>query len=177
MVDFDLSALDAADESRFIAHTIGNVQWVWIYAGPGHPKTIEASNRRAKKKLREDHLKEQAVVNGKKWKAEEQSVDEATDDIVRIATERLIGWHLEDAETGEKISDAPSHGGKPLAFSEETARQYLRDPKRIGLLQKALEWLGDEESFSQRSATTSPLSPSGHSNSTATKKGAPAETA
>jgi len=177
MVDFDLSAFDAVDESYFIAHATDAVRWVWTYAGPGHPKTIEISNRRAKKDLHETARQQQAIVNGKKWKAEEQSVEEAKEDTVRIATERLLGWHLEDVKTGKRLPDLPKLNGEPLPFSEANAMQFLREPRRIDTLRRALEWLGDENSFTQRSATTSGDSLSEHSSSTGTKKAAPAETA
>jgi len=177
MVSFDLSELDAADESHFVAHTTEKVRWVWVYAGPGHPKTIEVSDRRAKKRLQEDRLKEQAVVNGKKWKADDMSVDDAKEEIVRIATERLLGWHLEDVNTGERLSESPTLDGRAFPFSEENARAFLREPRRVGVLNKALEWLGDEASFTPRSATPSGGTLSAPSNSTDTKKGAPAEIA
>lgn len=176
MVEFDLSELAATDEGRFVVFSNDKVRWAWVYGGPGHPKSIEADNRRARKRIREDALKEQAVTNGKKWKAEERSVDEAKEDIIIVATERLLRWHLEDVVSGEPLNAEPKLNGAPLPFSEENARRFLREPKHVAILHKVLEWLGDENSFTQRSAKTSKDTPSGRSNSTATKKAAPAET-
>src|SRR6218665_1793346 len=44
--------------------------WILELAGPGHPKTIEINNRQATAANKKIADKEQARVNGKKWKPE-----------------------------------------------------------------------------------------------------------
>jgi len=54
--------------------------------------------------------------------------------------ERLVGW------SPVKID------GKEYQFSVENARALLIDPRRVGLLTQALEFLSDLGSFTKRSA-------------------------
>lgn len=167
MTDFDLSQLDAIDEAVMeVRRPDGSdTGWRWTFAGPGHPKSIEQSNRIAKERLRREAAKEQAVTNGKKWKAEDETIDEALARNVRIVTDRLLGW------------SSIQMGGKDFPFSTENATTLLMDRRKGSLLIQALEFLGDESSFTQRSATTFGDTPSAPSNSTETKKAAPAATA
>lgn len=174
---FDLSELDDIDEGRFVAHITDKVRWVWVYAGPGHQKTVEMSKRRSQKRLKEDALKEQAITNGKKWKAEEKTPDDVREDMISIAVERLLRWHFEDIGTGAIVDVPVVLNGETLSFSEDSARKILRDPRRGSLLVKALEWLGDERSFLKPAPTTSGTSPNARSSSEETKREEPAETA
>lgn len=137
---FDLSDLDAADEAVMEVEANGKpTGWLWTFAGPGHPKTIEQSNRLAKERLRREAAQEQAVVNGKKWKSEAESVDEALERNVSIVTDRLIGW------------SQIQMGGKDYPFSLDSAKALLMDRRKGQLLIQALEFLGNEQSFTPRS--------------------------
>lgn len=165
--DFDLSELDTVDEDVMVVRRKDGSEtgWKWTFAGPGHPKSIEQSNRLAKERLRKEKAQEQAVINGKKWKAEDETPEEALDRNVRIVTDRLLGW------------SPIKMNGEPFPFTIENANAILKDRRKSHLLIQALEFLGDDAAFSGRSATTSELSPSDPSSSTETKKGEPAETA
>ncbi len=137
---FDLSAVDTADESVMEVVVNGSpVDWRWTFAGPGHPKTIEQSNRLAKERLRKEKLQEQAVVNGKKWKAEEETVEQALERNVSLVVDRLLGW------------SPVKMNGQDYPFSTENARALLMDRRKGQLLIQALEFLGEEQSFTQRS--------------------------
>ncbi len=138
---FDLDQLDAADQA-FMTVKAGDVvtDWVWTFCGPGHPKAIAQNNRISRDQLNRNRLKEQAQVNGKKWRAPEQSIDEVLASNVNFVMERLLGW------------SEIKMGGEPYPFSEENARKLLMDPKKGALLQQAIEFVIDENSFMQRSA-------------------------
>ncbi|MGS1095879.1 branched-chain amino acid ABC transporter [Aquamicrobium terrae] len=165
--ELDLSDFDTVDEDVMTVKTKDGTEttWTWTFAGPGHPKTVEQSNRLAKERLRREKAQEQAVVNGKKWKAEDETPDEALDRNVKLVTDRLLGW-------------SPINlNGTPFPYTVENANLILKDRRKGHILIQALEFLGDEVAFSGRSATTSEPSPSDHSSSTGTKKAAPAGTA
>lgn len=139
---FDLSELDASDEATMEVYANGKpTGWLWTFAGPGHPKAIEQSNRLAKERLRKEREIEQAQVNGRKYKATEETVDEALERNVRMVTDRLIGW------------SPIQMNGKDFPFSIENATALLLDRRKGQLLLQALEFLGDERSFTPRSAT------------------------
>jgi hypothetical protein len=138
---FDLDALDASDEGYMTVMANGKpTSWVWTFCGPGHPRAIAQSNRVAREQLSRNRLKEQAQANGRKWKAPEQSPEELLRDNVNFVMERLLNW-----------SDA-TVGGQPYPFTEENARAILMDPKKGALLQQAIEFIIDDNSFTQRSA-------------------------
>ncbi|MEF2073482.1 branched-chain amino acid ABC transporter [Consotaella aegiceratis] len=137
---FDLADLDASDEDEMEVYSNGNqTGWKWRFAGPGHPKAIEQSNRLARERLQRERQQEQAQVNGRKWKAPEESPDEALERNVRVVTDRLLGW------------SPITMGGEPYPYSPENARALLMDRRKSALLIQALEFLGDERSFTTRS--------------------------
>lgn len=140
--EFDFSDFAAADTAAMTVVVNGKLStWVWTFAGPGHPQAVEQANRMARERLHEDRQKEAARVNGKKWKPSEQSVDESREKNINYVVERLVGW------SPVKI------GGADFPFSVENARKLLIDPARVGLLAQALEFIGDDNSFTQRSGT------------------------
>lgn len=120
--DFSSTDLDASETSRMTVLIGGKPSsWVWVFAGPGHPKTVEQNNRLSRERLHRQALMEQAQVNGKKWKAEEETVDEARLRNVDWIVGRLVDW------TPVKID------GELYAFSAENARKLLLDPKKASL--------------------------------------------
>ncbi|TPL40698.1 branched-chain amino acid ABC transporter [Mesorhizobium sp. B2-4-6] len=142
VTEFGAGALDSADEARMTVSIGGKLTtWVWTFAGPGHPKSIEQGNRISREKLHDSRMKEQARVNGKKWVEPEESVDEARARNVRMIAERVLGW------TPVRID------GEDLAFSTENVTKLLLDPRKIDIYLQALEFLGGERSFTKSSAT------------------------
>lgn len=138
---FDLSDLDASDDAVMEVYANGKpTNWFWTFAGPGHPKTIEQSNRIAKERLRKEREIEQAQVNGRKYKPAEETVDEALSRNVQLVVDRLLGW------------TPIQMGGKDYPFTPENAKALLLDRRKGQLLVQALEFLGDERSFTPRSA-------------------------
>ncbi len=141
-LEIDVADIDAADESDMTVVVNGKLTtWVWTFAGPGHAKGIAQSNRVSRQRINDDKEKEQARVNGKKWKANEETPDEIRKQNVNYVVERLLRW------TPVKLN------GEELAFSPENAMKLLLDPRKVSLLMQALEFLNEEKSFIKRDAT------------------------
>lgn len=139
-LDFD--AFEASETGKMqVMDVHGNpTGWWWEFAGPGHPKTEALNNRLARERLHKSRMMEQAQVNGRKWKADEESPDDLRAKNIADLVERLVGW-----------SDI-NIGGEPLVFSPEAATKFLSHPKRVGVLTQAMEFLASEHSFTPRSA-------------------------
>lgn len=150
----DIDVFDAVDTAEMVVLTPDGrlSQWVWTFAGPGHPSTIAQSNRLARERLHEDSQKEAARVNGRKWKSVEESPDDVRAKNANFIIERLISW------------DGATRAGQPFPYSVESARQILLDPRKSGILIQALEFLGENASFTPRSPKPSQPSPSESSN-------------
>lgn len=141
---FDIDELDALDTADMVVLSNGRpTSWVWTFAGPGHDKTVQASNKAVRDRLRIEAEQEQARVNGRKWKAEEETPAAALNRNAGYVVDRLIGW------TPVKMS------GEDFPFSAENARKLLTDPKKGALLLQALEFIADGKSFTKRSAEAS----------------------
>lgn len=139
-MDFDISHLDSAEESSMTVMVGGQpTDWTWRFAGPSHPKSIAQNARVSREQLAKRRMQEQAQVNGKKWKAPEQTTDELLQDNVNFVCERLLGW------------SPVKMGGQDYPFNEENARALLSDRKKGALLQQAIEFILDDNSFIQRS--------------------------
>ncbi len=145
----DLADFDAVDEAEMEVMVNGQGSgWYWKFAGPGHPQAAAQSNRVAREQLAKQRAQEQARVNGKKYKAPEQSPDELLEDNVAFVLERLLGW------------TPINMGGEPYPFSVDNARKLLMDRRKGALLQQAVDFILDENSFTPRSAKNSSTSPS-----------------
>lgn len=145
MSDFDLATLDAVDESNLaIRHPITNdpTTWVWTFYGPAHPKSVEISQRFTREALREEKEKEQARVNGKKWKGDERTPDEVFQRNVDTIAARVSGW------TPVKMD------GKELIYSVEQTKALLLDRKKGWLLTQVTDFLRDDASFMKPSEKT-----------------------
>jgi hypothetical protein len=146
MDTLDLSDFDTADTSDMpVAHPLTGEPTTWIitFAGPGHPKTIDLADRRARQQLRDEKAKEQARVNGRKWKAEDKTPAEQRAENVEWIADRVVGW------TPVKIN------GDDLSYSRENAIKLLADPKKGWLFRQCLEFLLAEENFMPSSAKAS----------------------
>ena len=140
---FDLSELDTADEAEMEVYSNGSpTGWRLRFAGPGHPKSIEQSNRLGRERLKREREQEAAQVNGRKWKPEPETVDEALERNVQIVIDRLLGW------------SPIQMGGKDYPYTPENAKALFMDRRKSSLLIQALEFLGDERSFGMRSASS-----------------------
>lgn len=141
---FDIGTLDAVDTADMVVHANGRpTSWVWTFAGPGHPKSVELSKRLTRERLEIEREQEQARVNGKKWKSETETPERAAQRNADYIVERLLGW-----------SDVQLDG-KLYPYSPQNAKALLLDPRKGQLAMQALEFLAEQRSFSKRSETTS----------------------
>lgn len=142
---FSIDQLYAADEAEMVVVSNGKpTDWVWRFAGPGHPQTVDQTNRVLRESLRREHGKEQARANGKKWKVEEETPEEVRRSNINFVLERLLGW--------SSVKLTPD--GEDYPFTPENARKILEDRRMGGLLFQAVEFLGDDQSFTPRSPKT-----------------------
>jgi hypothetical protein len=143
VTDFDLGALDARDEADLaIRHptTDAVTTWVWTFYGPGHPKTVEVANRVSRDALRDLAAQKQARVNGKKWKEEDQSIDQ------------IRAENVENIVARTKTFTPVNMGDGKIEFSAEKAKELLLDRKKGWLFSQIVEFLKSDESFIQPSA-------------------------
>ena len=61
--------------------------WIWTFAGPGHPATVAADERMAKRQLALQEEQERARVNGRKWKGTGDTVSKTRNP--RLARNRM----------------------------------------------------------------------------------------
>lgn len=142
-MDFDINELDSALEGEMTVMVNGKpTDWTWKFAGPAHEKTIAQNNRVSREQLAKRRMQEQSQINGKKWKAPEQTPEELLLDNVNFVCERLLGW------------SSVKMNGEDFPFNEANARILLTDRKKGALLQQAIEFILDDNSFTQRSDKT-----------------------
>lgn len=141
--NFSFSDFEDADTANMTVVIHGRLtNWVWTFAGPGHEKTIEQTNRLARENLHAERKIEQQRLNGKKVVLPEESVDDLRTKNVQRIVERLVGW-------SPVVID-----GKDYPFTPENAFSLLIDRKRPSLLIQAMEFLAAEGSFTPRSETS-----------------------
>jgi hypothetical protein len=145
MTDFDLSAIDAQDEGELVIRhpkTLEPTGWTWTFYGPGHAETIALSNRVAGAALKKAAARRQAQINGRKWKEDEESLDQ-------LRTENV------DNILARTKSFTPTRlNGELIEYSPNAARKLLLDRKKGWLLEQITEYLRDEANFIQPSATS-----------------------
>lgn len=140
----NLDVFAAADTAEMEVRVAGRpIGWTWTFAGPGHQKTIDQTNRIARLALKESRRKQEAAVNGKKWHADDEDVEDIRRRNVDFVVERLVDWSaLQVVGKDGKPTDFP--------FTQENARALLSDPAKAGLLEQAYAFLGDDENFIRR---------------------------
>ena len=116
--------------------------WVLTMAGPAHPKTLAFKGIKARERLHKEAVIEQAQVNGRKYKSDERTVDEAEIDTMKWVVSRIVSW------TPVKI------GGDVIAFSDEAAIELLRRPAMSAYLQQIIDYLNADRAFMPSSAKT-----------------------
>lgn len=142
---FSLDGLAAADTAELkIRHPITGetTGWTWIIAGPGHPQTISHADKMQRRRLNEERLKEQARVNGKRWKGDDRDPDEIRADTVAGIVARVIAF------------DPVVLAGAEIAFSPEACARLLSDPAYGWLLSQVIEFLTEDTAFFPASPKT-----------------------
>jgi hypothetical protein len=141
--DFDLAAADAQDEAVLVIKhptTDKPTTWLWTFYGPGHPKTVTIADQAARAALRSLHDQKQARINGKKYKVEEQSLEELRAESVDSIVARL------------KEFTPVNFGSEIISFTPDKARELLLDRKKGWLYNQVIEFLKADENFIQPSA-------------------------
>lgn len=145
VADFDLATVDAGDEATLaIRHpkTGAPTSWIWTFYGPGHPETIKLANAVSREMLSEQREQRQAQLNGKKVKIEEQNLDELRERNVANIIARTKSF------TPVKLD------GAMIEFSRDSAKALLLDRRKSWLLKQITDYLEDDASFIQPSATS-----------------------
>jgi hypothetical protein len=114
--------------------------WTWTMAGPGHPATVAADERMAKRQLALQEDQEKARVNARKWKGSGDTVEEVRERNIDYIVARLVRW-----------SDGITVEGAPFPCTPENARKVLLNPA-LGVYEQINTFLLDEKSFTPRSA-------------------------
>lgn len=116
--------------------------WKITLAGPSHAKTIAWSTQSAREELRRQAQLEAQQRNGRKVKADEPDVEQVRHDNVARVVARIVDW------TPVRLGQ----NGETLIFSEKAATELLLDPRFAWVYLQLLEFLNDEQSFTQASA-------------------------
>jgi hypothetical protein len=144
---FDISELKSTDTAEVaIVHPKDGTPttWIWTLAGPAHPRSIDASNIAARDALRLQRAREQAIANRRKWIEPERTPDEMRLENAKSFAMRVLNW------TPAKIN------GEVYPFSQENVVALLVNPAYGKVYLQLLEYFTADDSFTERSATTSP---------------------
>lgn len=133
-----LASLPEADMEIMDADGHGT-GWIWTFAGPGHPITVEADRRQGQRFLDREAEKERAQTNGRKWKGDAPKIDERRASGIEYVVSRLLRW-----------SDIEMNG-KSFPFNKENAMQICSDPNYNLVYEQANAFLLAEKSFTKRS--------------------------
>lgn len=114
--------------------------WVLTMAGPAHPKTLAHKDKKQRERLHKEATIEQAQVNGRKYKADERTPEEAEIDTMQWVVSRIVTW------TPVRI------GGETIAFSDASATELLRRPTMAAYLQQIIDYLNADRAFMPPSA-------------------------
>ena len=142
----DLSSvlpIDTAVLDIVVPGTSKRTGWSITFAGPNHPKTVAQNERLARHNLEREQRIEMARVNGRKWKGDNKSVDEARRENVEWIVSRIVDW------TPIKIAQ---FSPDPVAFSEKVAIELLAQPYMVAFFAQMVDFLQAEASFTPASA-------------------------
>lgn len=140
---FDAGIFEFEDTAEMtVRHPITDqpTTWVWTIAGPGHPVTVEQGTRLSRKVLNENRAKEQAMVNGRKWKGDDREPEEIRRENAETFAERVLGW------TEVTIN------GEPYGYSRENVVKLLMNPRYGRIYTQLLDFLRADENFMKGSA-------------------------
>ena len=141
-----LALLKAVDETEMEIIWPGGTEgtgWFVTLAGPGHSKSIAISQAVGKKSLRKQAQIESATVNGKKYKPADVEVDEQRRENIENIVGRIVTWRGLTDEAGAEVK-----------FTDEVAVGMFLDQALGWAYWQIVEALGDERSFTKRSATS-----------------------
>lgn len=141
-----LVSLDIFDLAILKPGTDRPTGWVITLAGPGHPQTIALNNEISRENLEKEKAIEFAQVNGRKWKVEDETVDERRRRNVLRVVRRIVSWSPDPV--------IRSFSPDPIAFSIESAVKFFLVPEHGSFLLQVTEYLAGERAFMPPSGTT-----------------------
>lgn len=109
--------------------------WVITLAGPGHPQSIALMNEGERERLHRATQIEQAQVNGRKWKGDDDQPDAARRKLVSRITRRIVGWTPVD------------FGDGVVEFSQDAAVKLFANPKYGAFFGQVVDFLTAERAF------------------------------
>lgn len=136
--EFDLASVVAQDEMQYyVVHpkTKKTTTWCWTFYGPGHPNTIAVADATLRELLDVQRAKEQARVNGKKWKEDVEDIE-----AVRLKNIRKIVARTKEFSPVKL-------GSETITFSVAAAEKLLLDRNMMWLLEDIIEFLSSTENF------------------------------
>jgi hypothetical protein len=151
---FDIGDLASTmQDDVAIVHPVSGqpTTWIWTLAGPGHAASVEVANAAARSALNLARAREQAVANRKKWVEPERSPEEIRKENAESFARRVLAW------TPVKLN------GGDYPFTHQNAVSLLLDPSYGKIYLQLLEYFNADDSFTKRSATTSPITQSASS--------------
>ncbi|MGE0725100.1 MAG: hypothetical protein AB7O45_12040 [Alphaproteobacteria bacterium] len=117
--------------------------WRIVLAGPAHPRTLESQDKALRLSLKRDQLREQAQVNGRKYKGEDKDPDDARRENVEWLVSRIVDW-------------SPVHVfDRDWPFTDADAVELLLKPEMGFVRVQLIDRLTEDATFMRRSATTS----------------------
>lgn len=140
----DLDAVTPQDEAIreiMTADGLKGTGWFITLAGSAHPKTQAWATENARRNIRKQAQIEAATVNGRKYKPDDRSVEDARRENVEWIVTRIVDW------TPVKI------GGQVYNFSDAVAIELLSRPKLNWVFNQIVEWVVDERVFTKASAS------------------------
>lgn len=135
----DITAIDQA-ELNIRRRDGAPTGWIWTIAGPGHPQTIELSDRLTKESFAKTKSQQIARANGKQWEGDDETADAMVRRTAESLAGRVLGW------------SPVSFHGKDYPCTKENIVAILLDPARGDTLVTQLaKFIADEKSFMKRS--------------------------
>jgi hypothetical protein len=143
---FDLSSLAYLPTAEMIVrHPITEEPTTWkiTFAGPGHPITVGLGDDFARRSIKQRKEREEAMTNGRKWKAPEESPDKNRRINATSFARRMLDWTPVVLKAG-----AP-----PVTFSTDRAIELLEDQAFGWLYMQVSRFLADDAGFIPDSET------------------------
>jgi hypothetical protein len=129
-------------ELQMLVPGTGNLAgWTITLAGPSHPKAVAYRDDQARRDIHKAGLVEQARVNGRKYKAQDETPAEQRQKFIEGIVARIATW------TPIAI------GGKTYTFTDANAVELLSKPEMGGYLSQIVDYLVSETAFTPNSAS------------------------
>lgn len=109
--------------------------WIITLAGPAHPKTIAFKNSAQRDRLHKEASIEASQVNGRKYKPESRTPEEADSQTVKWLISRIVTW------TPVKI------GSETIQFSDDAAANLFLRPAMAPYIAQIVDYLQGERAF------------------------------